>query len=414
MQENNKNILIVGPYPPPFGGISNHIANFIPDLFKQGFNVFIISYTSKNELLKYKNATILKINLKTRICGLLKLNNIYRNIKCFCMLRKYRLSMRDVVRELVRIDIISNLVNYEKIQLISFYSIVNGYSIPIFKKLFKAKIPLVLTIYATIYENFYFYSTHLLLTKTMLDMSDKVIASSKYSAKSVELLGLDSSIIEPVYYGVDLLKFMPEVNKYKIKKEIGIQENRKILLFVGRMLEEMGLDVILNIIPIILKERGDVVFIIVGPKGELTPNAYALQEKYENRAFVRTDISFDNLPYYYAACDILLAPTRGKHASMGMSIKEAMASGRAVIATDAPGIREAVIHGVTGVLITADGDSNICRNSLCEEILRLLDKPEEVELLGNNARKRAEELFDKNFTSKKMVSIFESLLEKYK
>jgi glycosyltransferase involved in cell wall biosynthesis len=412
MPDSEKSILIIGPYPPPFGGISGHIANFVPDLLKHGFKVCVISYGNKNETLQKDGLTVFRVNLKTKLYKLLKINNIYRNLLCFVMLCRYKINIRDILREMVRVDIIAGILKDQKIQLISVYSIVNGYGIPALRKVWKVKIPFILTIYATIYEEFSFYSAHSSLTRSLLGLCDKVTASSKYSARSVELLGIDSSAIEPVYYGVDLTNFSPGLDKFRIRREIGISESSKILLFVGRMLEEMGLDVILEIIPMIFSQREDVVMIIVGPEGKLTPEAQELQEKYKNRVYVRLDIPFNLLPYYYSACDVLLAPTRGKHASMGMSIKEAMASGRSVIATDAPGIREAVIPGETGVLVPADDDNKVCPDSLLEAVLTLLDKPRERELMGGNARKRAEELFDKLSTSKKMVGIFESLLNK--
>ena len=407
-----KSVLLIGPYPPPYGGIASHLQDFIPELKRQGYRTYIISNSKRQGLIQKDGLKVLKWHLKKKVYVLLDARNIFLNLKCFAMLKRYNLSIKQILREMVFINIIKNILAKENIALISFYDMVTGYSIPVLRKVLNVRIPIVLTIYANIYENLSYFQSRSELIKSMLNMSDKIVASSKYSTKSVELLGLDSSVIEPVYYGVDLNRFSPDVDRYKIRNEFELNLNDKVLLFVGRMKEEMGLDIILDVIPKILSRRDSIVLFIVGAKGELTKRAYDLQEKYKNRVYVKVAVPSDVLPYYYAACDILLAPTKGKHASMGMSIKEAMASGKPVIATNAPGIAEAVVNGETGLLVQTDEDFVLKSEAFCEAILNCLDSPELLRVMGTNARKRAEELFDKDMTSRKMIGIFKSLLEK--
>ena len=205
---------------------------------------------------------------------------------------------------------------------------------------------------------------------------------------------------------------LPSVNSGKIKDEFKLDSNTRVMLFVGRMNREMGLDVILDIIPKVLSQRNDAVFFIVGARGELIGKTEQLQLRFKNSVYIITDVPFDKLPYYYAACDILLAPTRGRHASMGMSIKEAMATGKPVITVDSPGIREAVINGETGLLVQTDENLNIQKDLFCDAIFRMLDSQQMRNSMGLSARKRAQDLFNKNTTSRKMISIFESLSEK--
>jgi len=406
-----KQVLLIGPYPPPYGGIASHIVNLVPSLVSKGFKVYILSRYDKDEVVKGEGFTIINLNLRKAIAHLLNPFNIHKNLASFMMLRKFKLDFRTAIIETLRANIISKLVMKNKIQLIAFYSMLNAYSVPILREIFDIKIPIVLTIYGAIYENPSFFRSRLKLVESILDCSDVVLSSSKYCAKSVELLGIDSSTIEPLYYGVDLVNFSPDVNREKKRKELNIRDEDKVLLFVGRLNEEMGLDSVLKIIPDILSQRKDVVFLIVGAKGPLEKDALDMQEKYKNRVYVRVNVPFDELPYYYAASDIVLAPTRDRHACMGMAIKEAMASSKPVIASATGGIPEAVIDKKTGILLPTGKDLKVDREVFCKAIFELLDSPILLKQMGISARRRAEELFDSALTSKRTIAIFEKLLE---
>ena len=410
MNNIRKRILLIGPYPPPYGGIASHIVNLVPSLINEVFEVFILSRSDKDEVVKGEGFTIINLDLKKEIISLLNPFNIHKNLSSFIMLRRFKLDFRTAIIETLRANIISKLVMQNKIQLVSFYSMLNAYSVPILGEIFGIRIPIVLTIYGAIYENPDFFRLRSKLVESILDHSNKALSSSKYCAKSVELLGIESSKIEPLYYGVDLVNFSPNVNRENIRRDLNIRNEDNVLLFVGRLNEEMGLDSVLKIIPNVLSQRRDVVFLIVGAKGTLEREAMRLQGKYKNRVYVGVDAPFDDLPYYYAACDLVLAPTRDMHACMGMAIKEAMASGKPVIASATGGIPEAVIDKETGVLLPTRSDLKIDEEVFCKAILEFLDSPL-LKQIGINARRRAEELFDSALTSGRTIDIFEKLLE---
>lgn len=411
MKNLNKNVLLVGDEPySPFGGISSHMRDFARELKKQGYKVFFLAPSKKQEVVEKEGLKIYRWRARKNLHKIVNPKNIILNTRAFWLLRKYKLSIKKILREIIFIDIIKNVLENNNIKLVSFYEIAGGYSIPVLRKVLKLNLPIVLTMFADIYENFSYLQSRSELVGAILDMSDQVVASTKYAARSMELLGLDSSGIKVIYYGVDLSRFSPKVDGDKIRNTFKVPSGSKILLFLGRMEKEMGLDVILEVVPKILAQRDDVVFFIIGAKGELTEQACALGEKFKNKVFVKVNVPFYDLPYYYASCDALLAPSRGKHASMGMSIKEAMASGRPIVATNAPGIAEAVIDSQTGFLVQTDKDLVVKNEALYKTVLNCLSSFSQLKLMGANARKRAEELFSKDITSKKMLAIFKSLL----
>ena len=110
----------------------------------------------------------------------------------------------------------------------------------------------------------------------------------------------------------------------------------------------------------------------------------------------------DDLPHYYGASTICIAPTLGVQACMGVSIKEAMASGRPIVASDSGGIPNnlALPRGSIVPLING-GYTEI----FAQQIIDLLNSPQQVELLGRNARVKCEQMFSVNTSIKNYLEL---------
>lgn len=82
------------------------------------------------------------------------------------------------------------------------------------------------------------------------------------------------------------------------------------------------------------------------------------------------------------------------------STQEAMAMGRAVITTDAPGCRETVQEGVNGFLVPVRDVS-----ALANAMLQFVEKPELIKTMGLESRRMAEDRFDANKINARLLSI---------
>ena len=118
------------------------------------------------------------------------------------------------------------------------------------------------------------------------------------------------------------------------------------------------------------------------------------------------NISFDLQPSLYAAADLLLAPSRDKHACMGVSIKEAMAAGIPVIASDSGGIPEAIIHTETGVIVPLqeDGENNL--KEFEQAIITLSLDEKKRKKFALNALKRVKDIFSEEETIERTLKVF--------
>ena len=83
---------------------------------------------------------------------------------------------------------------------------------------------------------------------------------------------------------------------------------------------------------------------------------------------------------------------------------EAAACGRAVITTDVPGCREAIAPGVTGLLVPPKDAS-----ALAEAIRRLLFDLGTCETMGQEGRRRAEQMFDVSAVVEAHLDIYQAL-----
>jgi phosphatidylinositol alpha-mannosyltransferase len=92
-----------------------------------------------------------------------------------------------------------------------------------------------------------------------------------------------------------------------------------------------------------------------------------------------------DLPRWYATGDVFVSPATGNE-SFGIVLLEAMASGRAVVASDIPGYRSVVIPDVNGVVFETG-----VPGALARALAGLVNDPERRAQLGTRGRTRAVE-----------------------
>jgi phosphatidylinositol alpha-mannosyltransferase len=180
--------------------------------------------------------------------------------------------------------------------------------------------------------------------------------------------------------GVDTERFHPAVEPFPEWRD----PDRVNVLFVGRLDPRKGVQVLLEAMSEVLARTGDRArLLIVGDsylrgrfEGSLAP---------ATRAHVHFlgHVPSHDLPRWYATGDIFVSPALG-HESFGIVLVEAMASGRAVVASDIPGYRSVVQPGVNGV-VTPPGDVP----ALAEAIAALVMDPERRATLAQRGRERA-------------------------
>ncbi|HQJ30332.1 MAG TPA: glycosyltransferase family 4 protein [Syntrophales bacterium] len=150
---------------------------------------------------------------------------------------------------------------------------------------------------------------------------------------------------------------------------------------IGRLTAIKGQSYLLEAAAGLLREIPELICIIVG-EGELRRElaARAASLGMGERAFFpgwRRDV-----PSYMAALDLFVMPSLNE--GMGRVVVEAMAAGRAVIASDVGGLRDLVVHGENGLLVPPGNAA-----ALAAAIRTLYRDPKRRRIMGQNGRMKA-------------------------
>ena len=161
--------------------------------------------------------------------------------------------------------------------------------------------------------------------------------------------------------------------------------SKKVVFSAGRLTEQKGFDCLIQAAAILAKERSDLVFVVAG-KGRLERKLRHLTKE------LKIDDSFHFLGFvgdidpYLKGCDLFVLASLFE--GMPNVIMEAMAMGKAVVATDVNGVRELVEDGKTGLIVRA-GDPEILANA----IARLINDHRLLRQYGQKGLQRVQEHF---------------------
>lgn len=162
-------------------------------------------------------------------------------------------------------------------------------------------------------------------------------------------------------------------------------------LYIGRLIKDKGVGEYLMACKEIKRIYGQKVrCLLVGPYDS---NPSALKPE-ELKPLVESGIveyfgEQSDVRPYIEQTSVYVLPSY--HEGTPKTVLESMAMGRAVITTDAPGCRETVINGKNGYLVEVKST-----DAVVDRMQYLIEHPNDVEKLGKESRKIAEELFDVN------------------
>jgi phosphatidylinositol alpha-1,6-mannosyltransferase len=160
--------------------------------------------------------------------------------------------------------------------------------------------------------------------------------------------------------GIDVDHFSPQ-DSTQLRKELKIDDKR-VIVSVGRLVHRKGQDHLIQAMPEILKRVPDAHILMVGQGPYLSHLKKLVQELnlVDHVSFIGR-IQYAQLPQYICAGDIFAMPSRSRFfglevEGLGIVYLEASACGLPVIAGSSGGAPDAVLVGVTGMVV--DGENN--------------------------------------------------------
>lgn len=210
--------------------------------------------------------------------------------------------------------------------------------------------------------------------------SSEVIVNSNYMKNELQrLFGLPYEKINVVPNGVNTNLFNEVELDYDFRRQYAM-DNEKIILFMGRLVYEKGIQNLISAMPKILANYHDAKLIIAGKGGmidELRAQVNSLG--LGNKVYFTGYLSSKNVQKMYKCADISVFPST--YEPFGIVALEAMLSGTPVVVSDIGGLNEIVDHGINGMKSYAGNP-----NSLADSILTLLFDPKLCSDVVKNAQ----------------------------
>lgn len=244
------------------------------------------------------------------------------------------------------------------------------------------------------------------MKRTMLSNTEKVLAKRTESIIAVsqalkfeleQECGIPSDKVTVIYNGISL----PLAgNGQNIRRHFGIKPEVIVVGSVARLIPSKGIHHLLDAIPLIKDYCENVRFMIVGDG----PYEGVLKVKVKDLG-VEGDVIFTGYVTpvwdYLDAMDIFVLPSLSE--GLGVSILEAMAMGKPVIASNVGGIPEIITHGENGYLVSPGDAADLASAIIC-----LIKNVYLRKSLGHKGRERVMA----HFLAERMVEVTAQLLER--
>jgi len=226
--------------------------------------------------------------------------------------------------------------------------------------------------------------------RKLLKNAAKVIALNQVEAEQYRAMGVPEEKIAIIPNGIDLSEYAELPPKGVFKKKFNIPEDKRIILYLGRIHEIKGVDILIKAYASLAKKINfkDTLLVIAGPDDGYLSEAKALAHTLrvsDSVRFVGPLYGRDKLAAYVDS-EFCVLPSR--YETFPMALLEAYACAKPIVASNVGGLRELIVDGETGLLFEV-GDFR----QLAEKMLYLLDKGEKAAEIGGKARKLVEEKY---------------------
>lgn len=387
-----KILMLTWEYPPRIiGGIARVVHDLSKRLIKDGHEVTVVTYRDNMDIPEYENDKGVNvyrvdnymIHPNNFIDWILQLN--------FNLIAK----ATEIINKEGAFDVIHA---HDWLVASAAKTLKNAYGIPI-----------VATIHATeagrnsgIHDDTqrYINDTEWMLTYE----ASEVIVNSNYMKNELQrLFGLPYEKINVIPNGINLNNYVGVERDYDFRRKYAM-DNEKIILYVGRLVYEKGIQHLIAAMPKILSNYHDAKLIIAGRGGMIEElKAEAASLGLNDKVYFTGYLDSKQVPKMYKCADVAVFPST--YEPFGIVALEAMLAGVPTVVSDVGGLDEIVEHGVDGMKSYAGNP-----NSIADSVTALLYDHQLAANVSKKARQKVKEQFnwekiaqDTHFTYEKAI-----------
>ena len=312
------------------------------------------------------------------------------------------------------LEVAVSLFNKEQYDLVHAHDWLVAYAGRALKHIYK--VPLVATIHATEYgrNNGLHNDDQRFISDVEWWLSFeawRVICCSSYMEDELKkVFGLPKDKLSVIYNGVDIENYQPQGSTDALKtfRNQYAAPEEKIVFFVGRLVKEKGVQVLLESAPQILKYHPKTKFIIAG-KGPMMSELRdkALDLGVAERVIFTGYVDDDTRNLLYAASDVAVFPSL--YEPFGIVALEGMATRTPVVVSDTGGLSEIIEHNVDGLKAFMGNPI-----SLADNILKVLMDDKTARRLSRTAYHKVTDYYSWHRIARKTIKVYEEVLEYYR
>lgn len=234
----------------------------------------------------------------------------------------------------------------------------------------------------------------------LLKDASRVIALNRMEVDQYSLAGVPLEKIALVPNGIDLSQFADLPNRGCFRKKFGLDENKQILLFLGRLNKIKGLDTLAIAFKQVVEQSKNVTLVIAGPDDGYLNSLKNLVSslKIGDNVLLVGPLYGDNKLSAYVDADVYVLPST--YETFPVTILEAYACSKPVIASNVGSLNDLVLEEVTGLLVEAGSADKLARS-----IISLLNNPKKAVEMGLNGKR----LVYENYNTGKVADMFETI-----
>ena len=382
---------IIGPCPPPYGGVTRVIENHLKFWEGRPIQTFLIPFVIPEKPAPYPQTTL--VDYRDGVANPLPAMAALPHLGVmrpgqYVDFVRFNAALARFIREL-KLDV-----------LYAHHAGVTGAAAVTQAR--RAGIPCALVSYGESWLATPQDARRRRLAEYAIRRADWVVSTSEHCRRGALQCGAVQARTSVIYAGIDLEMFRPGIDGASFRQRQNIPQDATVISILGLTLKRK-LDTFLDTLKLLSRHAG--VLYLIGGVGE---DFKYLQDRVTELGMSTVRIlgfvKDPELPEFYAATDVLVASPRTLVECMGQSMKEAMACARPVAGADIGGVPEAIENGRNGVLFKPDDPADLAR-----ALGSLIADPARRQQLGANAREYAARKFDARVAADQTFEVFQAL-----
>jgi glycosyltransferase involved in cell wall biosynthesis len=239
-----------------------------------------------------------------------------------------------------------------------------------------------------------------LFDRMSLVLPDHVVAVSKRMGEEIRSFpGVKKDHVSVIQNAIPVEQFFCPTLRQECRAEFQVKTNAALIGYIGRINKVKRIDLLLAAFKGVLERYPNSILLIAG-EGELQRQMRDLAQQMDIEQSVRWTGFRSDIPRLLAGIDIFVQPSINE--GLSLSLIEAMAAEKAIVATQVGGTSEVIENEKTGMLVAPGSSSNTTR-----AILHLLDHPE----IQSEIAKAAKDLVFRDFNISRMTNEYHHLYE---